>query len=299
MKGIVGKVAHYFRCGLTLVSPELNTRVSYLFKFKKPLNLKNPKLYNEKLLWIKLNYYNKSPIVKKCADKYLVREYVEAKGCGDILNELLFTYNDPEEIEWDKLPNSFAIKWNFGSGNNIIVSDKNKLDIPETIKKLKRMKQQNAYLPYSEMQYKGVKKKILIEKYLCDGHGILPADYKVMCFHGIADCVGVFLGRETGETTLYYFDENWNLLRINYAGMKAPEGFTLPKPEGIEKVFEYARILSEPFPFVRADFYLVDGKVYFGELTFTPCGSMDGGMPPSLDEYFGKKINLEQIKNFE
>lgn len=291
---ILTRMAHLFRCGLTVISPKLNTCVSYRVKFKKPLDLKNLRTFNEKILWLKLNRYQGNEFIKQCADKLLVRKYVKDAGCGEILPQLLGVYDDPTDIAWDELPNSFALKWNFGCGGNIICQDKISLDRQQAIRQLKKMKHVNAYLPYSEVQYKNVKKKLIVEEYINDGHGKLPLDYKVYCFNGKAHSVAVVLGRETGHSTLYYFDREWNFLRINYAGMRAPKGFTIPKPEGIEKVFEYAEKLSKPFPFVRADFYLVNGQVYFGELTFTPCGGMDQGMPASLDRLFGDMINLQK-----
>lgn len=285
-------VAQIFRSILTLISPEMNTRICYRVKFKRSINLDSPTTFNEKILWLKLNEYNGNSLIKKCADKYEVREYIKEKDCQDILNPLLAVYENPEQIEWDRLPDAFVLKWNFGCGLNIVCRDKSKLDIISTIKELKKMKKVNAYLPYSEIQYKNVKKKLLVEQYLCDGSGELPTDYKVYCFNGKADCVMLCIGREKGEPILYYFDRNWNFLRINKAGFSAPEGFTLQKPEGIDEMFAYADKLCEPFAFVRADFYIVNGKVYFGELTFTPCGGLDFGMPNSLDNLFGRKLVL-------
>ena len=119
-----------------------------------------------------------------------------------------------------------------------------------------------------------------------------PLDYKVYCFNGVADCVMLCHGREKGKPKYFFFDREWNFLRINYDGMNAPPDFHLDKPEGIDKVFEYADKLCKPFPFVRADFYLIDGKVYFGELTFTPCGGLDNGVPESFDLLMGEKLKL-------
>ena len=104
---IKNKIAHYFRCGLTLISPKLNTLVTYRIKFGKSLDLNNPKTLNEKILWLKFHDYWNNPLVKQCADKYRVREYIESIGCGEILNELFAVYDSPDDIEWDKLPNIY------------------------------------------------------------------------------------------------------------------------------------------------------------------------------------------------
>ena len=285
-------LAQIFRCALTCISPVLNTKVCYRVKFGKKLDLKNPQTFHEKLLWLKLRDYETNPLVRQCADKYRVREYVEQKGCGEILNPLFAAYDDPEEIRWDELPEKFALKWNFGCGLNVVCEDKNKLDREETVRKLKKWKNTKPYLSYSEMQYKNVKPVLLAEKYLSDGSGQFPLDYKFYCFNGKPYCVMLCVGRGNAHMKYYFFDRDWNFLRINKSGMEAPEGFTVPKPEGMDEAFRYAEILSAPFEFVRADFYIVDGKPVFGELTFTPAGAMDNNIPTSMDEDFGRRLTL-------
>lgn len=285
-------LSHYFRCFLTLLSPEINTKVCYRLKFHKNLDLNNPVTLNEKILKLKLENYGSNELVRQCADKFRVREYIKEKDCNEILVPLLASYDKVEQIQWDSLPDSFVIKWNFGCGYNILCPNKRALDITATEKQLKKWGRRRAYLPYSEMQYKGVPKKLIVEEFLSDGTGELPSDYKVYCFHGKPHCVMLCTDRESGHAKYYFFDREWNLLRINKAGVNAPPGFTVPKPEGIDKVFDYAEKLSNPFKFVRADFYLVKGKVYFGELTFTPGGGMDFNRLPETDIQFGHMLHL-------
>lgn len=117
-------IAEIFRRTLTRISPKLNTKVTYFFKFKKKLDLNNPKTLNDKILWLKFNTYWNNPLVKQCADKYKVRDYIKDKNCSEILNELIGVYDRVEEIQWDSLPKSFALKLNVGCGKNIIVSNK-------------------------------------------------------------------------------------------------------------------------------------------------------------------------------
>ena len=130
------KLSKWFKQTLTRISPKLNTRVLYLTKFKKPINLNNPQTLDEKIQWLKFNTYYQNPLVTQCADKYAVREYVEKCGCGEILNELYGAYDKVEDIPWDSLPNQFVIKWNFGCGQNLIVFDKSKLDIEDAKREL-------------------------------------------------------------------------------------------------------------------------------------------------------------------
>lgn len=122
------KIMKAYCCALTLISPELNTRIRYRMVFGKKINLDNPQTLNEKILWLKLYRYMKDPLVIQCADKYRVREYVEKCGCGRILNELIGVWESANQIPWEELPNQFALKWNFGFGMNIICSDKKNLD---------------------------------------------------------------------------------------------------------------------------------------------------------------------------
>lgn len=292
------KFGSWFKQTLTRISPILNTRVVYLIKFKRSINLKEPKTLDEKIHWLKFNTYYKNPIVTQCADKYAVREYVNQCGCGEILNELYGVYERVDEIPWDTLPKQFVIKWNFGCGQNLIVFDKAKLDIEDAKRKLNDWYKlrDTFYLTYSEMQYKGIPPKLICEKLIETESGDVPIDYKVYCFNGDSQYVLVCnkRGQLSHGAEYYFFDKDWNLKRYNKRGKEAPEGFTLPKPEGIEQLFDYASKLSKPFPFVRADFYLEKGKVIFGELTFTPCAGFDVDRLPETQLYFGDLVKLDK-----
>lgn len=270
------KLAVLFRCGMTIISPTLNTKVCYRVKTGKKLNIKNPDEFKEKLLKLKLDNYNHNPLVKQCADKYAVRDYVHARfeesDCPDILNTLVAVYDSVEEIDWVNLPCRFAMKWNFGCGYNIIVSDKSKLDLQSATEQMKRWGRKKAHLGYAEMQYKGVKKKIIVEKFLESKKGGVPEDYKIYCFSGKPVAVLYISDRGTDNTKGGFFDLNWNYL--GNTGKDIYEGFDqLPnKPESLSVMIKAAGILSKPFPFVRVDFYDVDGRAIFGEMTFTPAG---------------------------
>lgn len=291
-------LAHIFRTILTRISPKLNTRVVYFFKFKKPIHLKNPRTLDEKIQYLKFNDYYNNTLVRDCADKFRVREFVASCGAPEILNTLYGAYDSIDEIPWDTLPNSFVIKWNFGCGQNLIVRDKTKLDLEDAKRKLKAWynTRDTFYLPYSEMQYRGIKPKLICEKFIEAESGELPVDYKFYCFNGHAHCVLVCVGRDSSGhgAKYYFFDRNWNLLRYNKTGKEAPSDFSVPKPKGIEKLFSYADLLSKDFPFVRADFYLEHGKPLFGELTFTPCGGFDVNRLPETQLLFGSMVKLNK-----
>lgn len=283
----------YFRT-LTIISPRLNTKARYRYLFKRNLDLVNPQTLDEKILKLKLERYASDPLIKQCADKFAVRDYVKKAGCDDILVPLIASYDSVDEIEWEMLPNSFAMKWNFGCGFNIICPDKSKLNIDEATKQMRVWgRDRSYYLDYSEMQYKDVKKKIIIESFLKPESGVLPADYKVYCFNGVPRYILLCVGRNKDiHPKFYFFDTNWELARINNDSKNAPAEFSYPKPKCFDKLIYCAETLSRPFEFVRADFYVVNDHLYFGELTFTPAGAMDVNRLPETNILFGKLLNI-------
>ena len=261
----------YYRF-LTLLSPKLNTKIRYKQVFGKKMDLRNPKTLNDKILKLKLEKYGKDPLVKKCADKFAVREYVSSCDYGDILVPLIAIYDKVSEIEWDRLPESFAMKWNFGCGYNIICPKKSELDIVSSIKKMKKWKNSKKYLDYSEVQYMGVKKKILVEEYLSSIDNVFPADYKVYCFNGIPRAILYMDDRGKECIRAAFFDIDWNYIGKPQNSKYLDFDFLPSKPECLTKMIEASKRLSLPFEFVRVDFYCVGGKLYFGEMTFTPAG---------------------------
>ena len=283
----------WFRYLMTSISPKWT--INFLFRLchhRKP-DLDNPKTLDEKLQWMKLHYYKDNPLVKQCADKWTVREYVKKCGLESILTEVIACYDDPEEIDWEKLPEKFVLKWNFGNGGNVVCTDKQKLDREAAVRDLKRFGKIKFHLLAAEPQYDVAKKMLVCEKFIEPEQGILPVDYKFYCFNGEAKYVLCCIGRQDDQKpAFYFFDRNWQLQRLNRQGKMAPEGFTIPKPDGMDLLFDNAEKLSQPFPFVRADFYLEHGKAYFGELTFTPSGGFDYGRLPESDLLFGSMVKL-------
>lgn len=283
---------HFFSM-TTRISPTLNSKLRFYFAFGRPLNLKNPQSFNEKLQWLKLNNYQHNPLAWQCADKLKVREYVKSIGEGDILTKLIAVYDKASDIDWNALPDSFAIKTNHGCGSNIICPDKSKLDKEEARRKLDAWMRKDFHLRYSEMQYKHIDRKIVCEEYIRDENYPLPRDYKFYCFNGKAKAVMVCLDRFLGKTKYYLLDREWNLLRINPAGAKAPEGFSIEKPKDMDRMFDLADKLSKPFPFVRVDLYNAGEKIYFGEMTLTPCGCLDSNYLSAGEKLFGEMLTLK------
>lgn len=277
---------------LAPVCPVWCSKRLYREAFGRELDLEHPVTLNEKLMWLKLNRYGSDPLVAQCADKYAAREYVKDVGCGEILNDLYHVWENLGQINWDKLPQQFVLKCNHGCGYNWICPDKDKLDIGACKKMLAKWMRRDFWRFSSELQYRTIPKRIICEKLLCEGSA--PTDYKFYCFHGVPVCVLVCCEREKGRPKFYFFDCQWNFMPITKDGKKEPSHFTLPKPKHFDKMVEYARRLSRPFPFVRVDLYETNGAVVFGELTFTPAACLDTDRLPETDLMFGRMLNLDK-----
>lgn len=243
---------------------------------------------NEKLQWLKL--YNRKPEYTTMVDKIMVKEYI-ANIIGDnYIVPLLGVWDTPDQIDFDSLPDKFVLKTNHSGGNTgvVIVSDKTKTNKDAIKKKLRISLRSDIYRRYREWPYKNVDKKVFAEAYLGDD----VADYKFYCYNGYVDAVMICVDRQLGDPKFYFFDKDWKLKRYNKRGKDAPEDFTLPKPDGIDKMFELASILSRNIPFVRVDFYNINGKIYFGEITFFPASGFDKNRLPESDLLFGEMIQL-------
>lgn len=261
-----------------------------------PLNLENPKSFNEKLQWLKL--YDRNPLYTKLVDKYKVREYISEKIGEDYLIPLLGVWDDPEDIDFDSLPNKFVLKCNHNSGLGMcICTDKSKIDIKKVKNELKSGLAQNYYLNGREWPYKNVSRKIICEKYMTDETEKNLRDYKFYCFDGKPKIVGIYQDRNSDkETTGDFFDMNFEWVDLRF-GM--PNALNKPqKPQKFQEMIKIAEILSEGMPEVRVDLYISNNKIYFGELTFFDGGGFDKIEPLEWDYKLGSWIKLPKIKKF-
>ncbi|RZV01781.1 UNVERIFIED_ORG: teichuronopeptide biosynthesis TupA-like protein [Serratia quinivorans] len=280
---------------LATFSPTFKAKYIYKKAFGKSLNLNHPATWNEKINYLKLNDYSNNALITQCADKYAVREYIKEKGCEEILNELYFACDSVHEIPWDSLPEKFVIKGNHGSGYNLICQDKRSLDIVQASKAIENWMESDYWKVYAELNYKNINKKIIGEKFIASSSGHGPDDYKIYCFHGVPYCTLLCVGRDTGMPKYYFFDKDFKFLCYSQdcLALSQEEIDAFVKPDGYDELFEYARKLSEPFEFVRVDFYISNGKAIFGELTFTPSAGIDTDMLESTDVLLGKMLNLK------
>lgn len=249
------------------ISPSFSSKLLFKLSTGNKLNLKNPKTFNEKLMWLKL--YGDNELVVKCADKYEIREYVESLGYKNLLPKLYGIYTNIEDIEWETFPKKFAIKCTHGCGFNIICDDKAKLNINESNNKLKRWMKTRYVFEALESQYDKMVPRIICEEYIETDRGLLPNDYKIYCFNGEPKLTLVCTEREK-EVKMKFMDLMWNEIDIGNPEFLSNE---YPKrPECYDEMITIAKKLSKPFPFVRVDFYDLNGKPILGEMTFTPAG---------------------------
>lgn len=263
------------------------------------LNIDNPKTFNEKIQWLKFYYHDS--LMTKCADKVAVRDYV-AQTIGDkYLVNCIGVYNNPNEIDFDKLPNKFVLKVNWGCHQNIICKDKSKLNIRVTKNKLSKWlkDKQNIYYINFEWQYKDIKPKILCEQYIDGGDDL--RDYKFFCFNGKYKYLRM-IGRTKDGKVLNssFYDRDLNKMPFGLKGKnlsKFDSGKEVPELNNYNEMIEIVEKLAKPFPFVRVDMYEDTNKnIYFGELTFTPSNGTQSFSSIDWDYKFGEELNLPENK---
>lgn len=271
---------------------KLVMQIDNLRTYGKFLDLKNPVFYGEKLQWLKI--YGNLERFNNLVDKYKVREFIKSKIGESYLPKLIWVYDDISEINYDLLPDKFALKLNDGSDKNIICRDKASLDIKKTNKLLKKLFNEDYYKYTKEPQYKNIKKKIICEEYLEDKNGGL-IEYGLHCFSGKAKLIEVRTGRFKSYREDFFFTD-WT--RINTRGKVENSSGDIEKPIYLEKLIELSERLAEGFEYIRVDFNGVDEKLYFSELTFTPDNGTDRYNPLEVDLELAKLIDLEKYNNY-
>lgn len=277
---------------LSFIPDKMMLKLQYRIKMGRKLNLKNPQRFTEKIQWYKLYY--KNPKMIQCVDKYDVREYVKSKGLEDILIPCYGVYESVDQIDWESLPNQFVMKDTLGGGGNsvIIVKDKNNTDVEE----LKRcgaewtsirahVRDAGREWPY----YNGKNHRIIIEKYIeSDANKGGLIDYKFFCFNGKPEFLYVMGERVVGkEVKVAILNSDYSETEVQRVGDTQYKDYT--KPYNYNEMKSIVEILSEEFPHVRVDMYNIEGRIYFGELTFFNASGYMKYNPDSADYVFGKK----------
>lgn len=257
------------------------------------LNLKDPKTLNEKLQWLKLNY--KEPILTTCTDKVAVRDYISEKIGSDYLIPLLYTTRDVNDLKKYSFPEvPFIVKANHNSGGFKIYKNKNEVDLEELTAQCQLWLKTVYHHKNKEWQYKDIPPTILIEKLLMDENGNIPSDIKFTCINGRVEIVHIDSNKEIVHMRNNY-TRDFEPLKVNWPA-EYPRNDYISKIENFDNMRELAEKLATPFPFVRVDLYSVQGKIYFGELTFHPTSGFGRFSPPHYDLEMGKKLDLTNIK---
>ena len=281
---------------LDWMDDERYLKLAFKAKMGYPLDLDRPRTFNQKLQWLKL--HDRNPLYTTRVDKYAVRQYIAEKIGAEYLIPLVGgPWKSAEEIDFDALPEQFVLKCNHDSGGLVVCRDKSRLDQQAAKQKLNRHLQANYYMSSREWPYKEVKPCIFAEQYMEDDRqkdGLI--DYKFFCFNGQARFMYVSQGLEDHATAhISFYDLEGNDLpfkRTDFAAFdKLPH-----KPEGLGKMIQQANVLAQAVdsPFLRVDMYEIGGRIYFSELTFTPCSGMLPFDPPKWDETIGGWLMLPE-----
>lgn len=264
----------------------------FMKRTKKYLNIENPTTFNEKIQWLKL--YDSTPLKTQTTDKYLVRDWVKKKIGEKYLIPLLGVYDSFDDIDFDSLPNKFVMKTNHGSGWNYVITNKKNINIDELRAKFNIWLNTNfAFMFGFELHYKDIKPKIIIEKYIQNKSGVLY-DYKFWCFNGEPKYIQ-FRDDWKADLKMAFFDTEWNKQEFHYDHPLYEE--KLEKPSNLDEMLKIAKELCKGFIFVCVDLYHLDnGKIYFGEMTYTRSSGIAHWQPDEWNKKLGKMIKLPENK---
>lgn len=255
----------------------------------KKLNLYNPKTFNEKLQWLKL--YDRKPEYTKMVDKYEVRQYIKETIGEEYLIPLVGgPWESFEDIDFTKLPDQFVLKCTHDSGSVAICKNKNEFDIESVQKKFKRALRANFFYGGREWPYKNVKPRIIAEKYMADESNNEPKDYKIFNFDGQPKVIQVDFDRFKNHRHNYY-STDWKFMNVYINDANNPN-VIIERPQKLSELLNLAKRLSKDIPHIRTDFYLIENKIFFGELTFFHESGFGRFTPKAFEEQMGKWINL-------
>lgn len=275
------------RCNFRVLSDEAYLKVCYQVLFGEKLDLDNPKKFSEKLQWLKI--HDRKPEYTNMVDKYEAKKYIAEKLGSEYVIPSLGVWEQFDDIDFDALPDQFVLKCTHDSGGVVIVRDKSQMDLPAIRRKLEKNLKINYFYSGREWPYKNVRPRIIAEQYLAELSGL--RDYKFFCFSGEMKLLLVVQGRGTDHVTGNYFDENGE--PVDLISSSFPRDDRSPElPDSFAEMKRIAEILSAGIPHVRVDLYDVNGKIYFGELTFFDSSGFDRLQPESWDRKIGDMLKL-------
>lgn len=294
---VTRKLGRLVRGGVSRVSEAVwrcvPDRVVYARTFKRtfgrPLDLRQPRTFNEKLFWLMLYY--RLPILTRLADKYGVRSYVAERIGEKYLNELYGVWEDPATIPFDRLPDTFVLKVTGGWEMTLFCRDRSRFDAEGARRQLATWMRRPHYFLAREWAYKDIRPRVIAERLLVDPRWGVPPDYKVFCFNGEPRFIQVDTDRFSGHRR-DCFDLSWQLAPFTFNFQ--PSGVAIPRPSNLDETVACARKLAAGFPFVRTDFFSVDGRTIFGEMTWYPEAARGRFVPDSFDRYWGDALQLPE-----
>lgn len=257
----------------------------------KDLNLDDPKTFCEKVQWLKL--FDRNPAYNKMVDKYEVKGYVkDMLGEGINVIPAYGVWDSFDDIDFEQLPNQFVLKCTHDSGGFVICTDKSKFNIGAARRKLNARLKKNFYKNGRQWVYKDIKPRILAEEYIPSLGKKDSVEYKLTCFDGkvglITICQGIAHSSLSDRTNDNY-DRDFNYLPF-YAFYKNTH--PIKKPEFMDEIIRVSEVLSQGIPQVRVDTYVIDGEIYFGEMTFYTWNGFITFTPDKWDKWLGDKIHL-------
>lgn len=264
-------------------------KMAYKRKLGKTLNLEHPVTFNEKLQWLKL--YDRKPEYTTMADKFEAKKYVERLIGKQYIVPTIGVWDKLDDINFDKLPVQFVLKSTHDSGGVVICKDKSEFNITLAKKKLSKSLKQNYFWTGREWPYKNLQPRIIAEEYLSSFGSTEAVEYKIFCFNGEPKLFLVCKGEGHGSNrTNDFYDVNFNHIPVTVTNPNAKE--ECKRPKEYEELITLAKKLSQNIPQLRVDFYVVNTKIYFGELTFFHDLGFCQFNPEKYDEEFGKFIVL-------
>ncbi len=292
--GVLLKLFYLYR---KLMGDERITKKKYRAIYHKELDLKNPQTLNEKILWLKL--YDHRPIHTLCADKFTARQYLKDKFGEQYLIPLLFVTDNWRDMRLENIPDEKCIiKATHSQGDMLIVKDKSSIDVKKLRYNARIWMMRNLYYETQEWQYKDCKPRIVIEKLLQDKEGHIPNDYKLHYINGELQFVYCSVGRETVNKRNIY-DANWKPLFFSWVepfkDASTIRGEEIEAPATFDDMKRIGAEIAKDFAYVRVDFYDVDGKLYFGEITFHHGSGFDVFKPEEYDKIYGDKLVLPAV----
>lgn len=298
----MGKIKKILRSVLSIYAkkyPRSWIAFRYLVRFKRPLDIKDPKTLNEKILYLSLNSENKLWV--QCADKYKVRKYVKDQGLGELLVPLYGRYCKSTDIDLSSLPKEFVIKTNHGCGDVMIVNNDQSPSLKKSFSVYDKLIKKKYGILEGGKHYQQIQPCIIIEERLHNEsiYSTSLVDYKVWCFNGIPEYIFVILNRTQISMDFMVYDRNW-IPHPEFCNFSTHyrQASIIPCPNNLDKMLSYAAILARPFPEVRVDFYNINNKIYLGELTFTSLGGLMTYFSEDFQKKAGQLIDLNYSGTF-